>query len=186
MNNKITKLRKKSYKNSLRKQTIISNILHPSYKWNMHLYKSSFGEKNFKNENVLYWFFKLKSLQTKPFLFFCFIRLAELYFWLDISFIIAKYVGLPQSVYRFFLVISNTLIWVCSNFNLSDMEGKLLAPYPITYTVMKIFKIALPCWALFYSHKIYFCTFWPNLDNFFAEGHELWSFCGREVQYFEN
>ena len=32
-----------------------------------------------------------------------------------------------------------------------------------------------------YSHKFHFYTFWPNLDKFSAEGHEIWPFCGREV-----
>ena len=50
-------------------------------------------------------------------------------------------------------------------------------PPPISYTVTKTFLTSLTSWALFYSHKIYVYTFWPILDNFFAEGHEIWPFC---------
>ena len=48
----------------------------------------------------------------------------------------------------------------------------LFAPYLlplralISYIVMKICLIGLASSALFYSHKIYFYTFWLNLDKF--------------------
>ena len=59
------------------------------------------------------------------------------------------------------------------------MEGGFLAP-TISYTVIKKFLIGLASSALFYFHKIYFYTFWPNLDKFFAEGHEIWPICVEE------
>ena len=64
---------------------------------------------------------------------------------------------------------------------LSDMvwEGGFLASPTISYNV-KNFLIGLTSWALFYSDKIYFYTFWPDLHKFFAEGHEIWPFRGRE------
>ena len=51
----------------------------------------------------------------------------------------------------------------------------------LIYKRNKHFLICLARWALFYTHKVYFYTFWPNLDKFFPEGHEIWLFCGREV-----
>ena len=40
----------------------------------------------------------------------------------------------------------------------------------------EFFWKSLASWALFYCHKVYCYTFWPNLDKFFSEGHETWLF----------
>ena len=58
-------------------------------------------------------------------------------------------------------------------------RGGLFGP-PISYTVITNLT-GLTSWDLFYSHKIYFYMFLPNLDKFFAEGHEISPLCGREV-----
>ena len=72
---------------------------------------------------------------------------------------------LSQNSNTFFFFLN--LIWH------GGRSGDFLPSPPISYTVIKFF-------VLFYSHKIYFYIFWPNLDKFFAEGHEIWTFCGRE------
>ena len=71
--------------------------------------------------------------------------------------------------------------------NLSDTGGGRVFwhPLPIGYTVIKIFLIGLVGWALFYSQKIYFYTFWPNLDKFFTEGHEMTFLWKRDLVFRE-
>ena len=58
---------------------------------------------------------------------------------------------------------------------LSDTRRGLFdpLPYQLYRNKKKNFFNRFSQVALFYSHKIYFYTFWPNLDNFFAEGHEI-------------
>ena len=58
-------------------------------------------------------------------------------------------------------------------------SGACWPPYQL-YRNKKVFN-RFGQLSFFYSHKIYFYTFWPNLDKCFAEGHEIWPFCGREV-----
>ena len=60
-----------------------------------------------------------------------------------------------------------------SNLIVSDTMGKMGRGFlvAISYTEINFLLIGLTSWALFCSHKIYFYMFWPNLNNFFAEGH---------------
>ena len=54
---------------------------------------------------------------------------------------------------------------------LSDTGSGVLPPYQLYPS--KTFLIGLASSALSYAHNIYFYTFWPNLDKFFAEGHVI-------------
>ena len=53
---------------------------------------------------------------------------------------------------------------IVTAFSVTQGGGKSPPHPPISYTVIKFFLIGLA------SCEIYFYMFWPNLDNFFAEG----------------
>ena len=54
-----------------------------------------------------------------------------------------------------------------------------LPPYQL-YSNKKFFN-RFSQLSFFHFHKIYIYMFWLNLDKCFAEGYEIWPFCGREV-----